>query len=359
MTQPTAENEIVPPPPDEGWKTIALFLLTFAVVVLCAVIAAPFLFAVTGAVVLAVVTARPHDWLRRRLQRPVLAAGLSLTLVTFAIIGPSVLLVERVSNQALTAIAAINSGGPQQTVSDTLERHPRVHGWLAPSGEKLDLQAYVKRGAGYVAPHLGRWLGNSIRMVVELVVMLFILFFLYRDREQAIAALHRLIPLRASETSRLLQRVGDTIFAAALGRAVIALMQGCLAGLAFWVLGVPSPFLWGVLTSCVAMVPPLGAFLVWIPMAVYLGVNGHWVKAALLVAWGSIVVSTVDNLLFPILVGARLRLHTGVILIAVLGGIALFGVPGIVLGPVAVAVAEELLAIWRGRTVIAASSASS
>ena len=180
--------------------------------------------------------------------------------------------------------------------------------------------------------------------------MLFLLFFLLRDRALALISLRSLLPLRDDETSELLQRVGDTILATALGRLTIAAVQGVLGGLAFWVLGVPGVVLWAFTLAVCAMVPAFGSFLVWGPIAIYLGLAGHWGKAALLAIWGGLIVSTIDNVLYPVLVGSHLRAHTASILLSVLGGIALFGPVGIILGPVLFAIATTLLDIWRTRT---------
>ena len=98
------------------------------------------------------------------------------------------------------------------------------------------------------------------------------------------------------------------------------------------------------------MIPAFGAFLVWGPIAIYLGISGHWGKALLLTVWGGVIVSTIDNFLYPILVGTRLRSHTAIILISILGGIALFGITGVILGPVIFTIAATLLDFWRART---------
>jgi predicted PurR-regulated permease PerM len=130
---------------------------------------------------------------------------------------------------------------------------------------------------------------------------------------------------------------------------LVAGIQGILAGLAFWVLGVPGAVLWGFTTVAVAMIPAFGSYLVWVPIAIYLGLSGHWGKAALLAVWGSVIVSTIDNFLYPILVGTRLRSHTAAILLSILGGIAAFGIPGIILGPVIFTIAATLLDFWHAR----------
>ena len=179
--------------------------------------------------------------------------------------------------------------------------------------------------------------------------MIVLLFFLLRDRALALASLCSLLPLHERETTELLDRVGDTILATALGRLTIAAVQGVLAGLAFWVLGVPGVILWAFTLAVCAMIPAFGSFLVWGPVAIYLGLTGHWGKAALLAIWGGLIVSTIDNILYPILVGSHMRAHIATILLAILGGIALFGPLGIVLGPVLFTIATTLLDIWHTR----------
>jgi predicted PurR-regulated permease PerM len=147
-----------------------------------------------------------------------------------------------------------------------------------------------------------------------------------------------------------LERMRGTIYATALGRLAIAALQGVLAGAAYWVLGVPNTLLWAILTGTMAMIPAFGAFLVWVPVALYLGFSGHWLKAAGLAVWGGGFVSLIDNFLYPIMVGPQLRQHTVAVLLSILGGIALFGITGIVLGPLAFTAASTLLDIWRSRT---------
>jgi predicted PurR-regulated permease PerM len=183
-----------------------------------------------------------------------------------------------------------------------------------------------------------------------MVFMLFILFFLFRDRSLFLNFLCRTLPFRESETTDLLDRIDTTIKATALGRAAIAGLQGILAGLAYWLFDVPGVLLWSAATAAFAMIPGVGAILIWAPIAIYLGLSGHWGKAALLAVWGGVIVSMIDNILYPMLVGPRLRTHPVAILLSIIGGIALFGVPGIILGPVAFTVAVAMLDIYRART---------
>jgi predicted PurR-regulated permease PerM len=118
----------------------------------------------------------------------------------------------------------------------------------------------------------------------------------------------------------------------------------------FWVLGLPAAVLWGAVMAVLAIIPVLGAFIVWVPAALFLVLEGSWGKALILAGWGGLVVSLIDNLLYPVLVGKRLRLHTLPVFIVIVGGLTLFGSAGIVLGPVTLAITVALVEIWRRRT---------
>ena len=167
------------------------------------------------------------------------------------------------------------------------------------------------------------------------------------------------MPLSESETDYLLSGIGNTIQATVLGRFVVAGMQGLVAGITFATVGVAGASLLGVITVLFAMVPSFGAFIVWLPVAIYLAATHHWMQAAIVVAIGSLIISTLDNFFYPVLVGTRLQLHTATIFLSILGGILFFGASGLVLGPVSFAIAEALLVIWRQRTPLETHTASS
>jgi predicted PurR-regulated permease PerM len=128
-------------------------------------------------------------------------------------------------------------------------------------------------------------------------------------------------------------------------------VQGTLGGLMFWWLGLPAPLLWGIVMALLAVIPVLGAFIIWVPAALFLLVTGHEVQALILILWGAIVVGGIDNLLYPILVGKRMKIHTVLAFISLVGGVMLFGPSGLVLGPVIFAVTQQLLQIWHRHNV--------
>ncbi len=332
------------------WKQITLFLLTVGVLILTALILRPFFAAIIGAIVLAVVTRRPYDWLASRIKNRSTSAAIALVLVVLAVIVPTFFLAQELGKQAFTTINAFRNGAHQEKIAGFIANRPALAARIEEFTNSIDINNAARGTAAYLGGNLAGFLGNSVRIITQLVVMLFLLFFLLRDRALALTSLRSLLPLRDDETSELLQRVRDTILATALGRLTIAAVQGLLAGLAFWALGVPGVVLWAFTLAVCAMVPAFGSFLVWGPVAIYLGLTGHWGKAALLAIWGGLIVSTIDNILYPVLVGSHLRAHTATILLSVLGGIALFGPIGIVLGPVLFTITTTLLDIWHTRT---------
>jgi predicted PurR-regulated permease PerM len=149
---------------------------------------------------------------------------------------------------------------------------------------------------------------------------------------------------------RVFRRVCDTVHATLYGTLAVAAVQGTLGGLMFWWLGLPASVLWGLVMGVLAIVPVLGAFIVWIPAALLLALEGSWGKALILVVWGGVVVGGIDNLMYPILVGNRLKLHTIPAFMAIVGGLIVFGPSGLILGPVTLTVTMLLLEIWRSRT---------
>jgi predicted PurR-regulated permease PerM len=144
-------------------------------------------------------------------------------------------------------------------------------------------------------------------------------------------------------------RIADTVYATVYGTLAVAALQGFLCGLMFWWLGLPLPLLWGVVMALLALVPVLGVFVIWIPAAIFLALEGSWGKALILSLWGAIVAGNVDNLLRPILMGNRLKFHTIPVFISILGGMLLFGSSGLILGPVILTTVTTLLEFWRSR----------
>lgn len=336
------------------WKQVTLYLLILGAVATSTLILYPFLSAIIGAIVLAVITQRPYNWLTRKIRNRNTSAAVALILVIVSVIIPSFFLAQDLIQGTGTVIVFLRSDAPQRTFTGFLVKYPTLAADLQTVSNNFDLQSAVRSMAAYLGGLLAGLLSQSFGAVIQIVMMLFILFFLYRDQETAISFARSLLPLSDPETDELLESLRLTIYATALGRLALAVIEGVLAGAAFWILGVPNTMLWTLATVIVGILPAVGASVVWIPIALYLGFTGHWGKAALLTVWGTFVLSTIDNFLYPVLVGSKLSQHTVGILLAMLGGVAVFGLSGLILGPLAFTITATLLDFWRRRTITSA-----
>jgi len=220
----------------------------------------------------------------------------------------------------------------------------------------MDVQGNSKAAAGWLVGKLQSVLSGGLQTVTQMAVTLYTLFFFFKDGSQARAAAKSLLPMQPGQADHLLGRMADSMKATMLGSLSIAAIQGTLGGLAFFVLGVPQAAVWTVVMAMMATIPSLGTFVVWAPVAVFLALSGHLVKAAILTGWGMAVIGSVDNLLYPVLVSRRLQLHPLATFFAVLGGVSVFGISGLVLGPLTLVTTVEMLRLWNPNAVRAGGS---
>ncbi len=331
-------------------QTLVLAVTTAFGIYLCYRMAVPFLAALVWAVALAVLFAPFQQWLETKFKHPSLAAGLSVLVIGLIVVVPATFVGQRLVLQAAKGAELIESKVKSGEWRRALQAQPR----LAPLADRIerqmDLPGTVKTLATWLSTTAGSIVKGSVYQMIGFCLTFYLLFFLLRDRLAALQSLRSLSPLSEAEMDRLLGRVCDTIYATVYGTLAVSSVQGVLGGLMFWWLGLSAPLLWGVVMALLAVVPVLGAFVVWIPAALFLALEGSWGKALILALWGMFVVGTIDNLLRPILVGTRLKLHTIIAFMSVVGGLILFGPAGLIIGPVVLTVTIGLLEIWSRRT---------
>jgi predicted PurR-regulated permease PerM len=173
--------------------------------------------------------------------------------------------------------------------------------------------------------------------------MLYLLFFLLRDGDALSARIEGAVPLRPEHKRDVFDTFAVVIRATVKGTLVVAVVQGVLGGLIFWILGLPSAVLWGVVMALLSLLPAVGSVLVWLPVAVYFLLTGSTWQGVVLIAYGALVIGSVDNILRPIVVGKDTRMPDYVVLVSTLGGLAIFGPNGFVIGPV---IAAMFIAAW-------------
>ena len=234
----------------------------------------------------------------------------------------------------------------------------RAWGWISAhvaAQTTVNLPELVRQGASrlgeYLASELGAVLRNVVLFLFELVVMLFALFYFLRDGAAIMRRIRLFLPFEEAMRERMLAEARDLIFASVTTSLVIAAVQGVLCGGAFAIVGVSSALFWGVVMAFLSLLPVVGAWPVWIPAAIWLFSTGHIVRALILIGICGGLGSTIDNILRPVLLGGRSSLNGLLVFISVLGGIAVFGVLGVVLGPIVVATAVGVLDVYSEKDI--------
>jgi predicted PurR-regulated permease PerM len=334
-------------------KLYVLAAATLAAGYLCYQLLLPFIPAIVWATTAAVITYRVSQRVGRHVKSSGTKAAICTTIVAVAILLP-VVGVGYVGVQQIS-VAAQELEGFTEWVEEVLSPYPQLQQAWDSLKDELD-PTKAPQLVNRLRPSAVAAVSTPIYIGIQLMLTLFILFFLYRDEQLALQTVRSVMPLNEHETDLLLHRVEDTIHATIFGTVVVAMIQGAMGGIMFAMMGIPGAVLWGVIMGLLAMIPYLGAFIVWGPMAAFLAFHGQWSQAAILVTYGALAIGLIDNLLYPYLVGQRLRQHTVTAFFAILGGVNLFGATGLVLGPVIVSVTFFLFDLWRKRTAHGASA---
>jgi predicted PurR-regulated permease PerM len=349
-------NRIVNGGLNQGWwtrerlMTVTLFIFTVLLLYGCYRIARPFLTTLTLAIAIAVAAFPLHRWVSRRIKAPSLAAGATLLLVIIVIVAPAFFIGQQVALEAAKGVEQIRANLTPENWEKFDREHPRLGAIVDRIEREVNLRDTLQQAAGTVSGVALSAVKGSVHGIVQLFVVFFFLFFFFRDWQGALAGLRAVLPLTDAEVDKLFTGIGDTIHAVFNGMLLVALAQGTLGGLMFWWLGLPAPILWGAVMALLSFLPMLGTGMIWVPAAVFLALQGQWIKAIILIAWGMLAIGLVDNFMYPTLVGKKIRLHTIAVFIAILGGVTLFGFAGVILGPLLFGTAYTVLQIWRERT---------
>jgi predicted PurR-regulated permease PerM len=328
-----------------------LITMAAAGITLCVLMVWPFVPGLVWALGLAVAAMPVHRRLLKLIKQPNVAAGLSVAGVAVILLTPAVLVGWQVGVQAARGLDAIEAHVQSAPWRQTLRRFPILTSAL----QVIAPERPPEQSSKEIVPEIKRQAGVGLLSVgwgaLQLALALFTLFFLFRDRDEILDSIRTLLPMTDEESTYFFERVRGMTHATIYGTLTVALIQGGLGGLMFMLLGLPSPLLWGFAMAVMAMLPGLGTLAIWLPAAIFLAVQDEWTKALILFGWGALVVSTIDNLLYPMLVGREGRLHTLPVFLTIIGGLMVFGAAGIVLGPVVLAATVALIDIMRRRTI--------
>jgi predicted PurR-regulated permease PerM len=273
-------------------------------------------------------------------NRRSVAAALTIVVVTVGLFIPAIYVGGAIIGQALGAVGMLQSEAVQ--IGDAIETIE--HAVLALFGSETGTLAIDTLGdrAERAISGIGTWFVNlalgagqgAAVFVVQLGLMLYLLFFLLRDGDSIYRAVFESIPLGGGQKERFFERFAVVTVATIKGTLIVSLVQGALGGIIFALLGISGALFWAAVMSILAILPAVGAAIIWFPAAVILALGGDWGKAVTLIAFGVLVISVVDNLLRPMLVGHDTRMPDWLVLFATVGGLSTFGISGFVAGPV-------------------------
>lgn len=331
----------------------ALPYLLVAVSIALAWILLPFYGTLLWGAIIALLFAPVFQWLlpRCRSQRSIAAALTVLSVLLIAII-PLSLLSVALGREVMQVYQSLQTegGNPAAFLRRTYDQLPDwaltlLHRFGLGDFSDLqktftDLVTKTTQIIGTQAINIGQ---ITFELVLALFVTMYIAFFLIRDGNSLIDDFRYALPLAPQHKKALINKFATVIRATVKGNLVVAIIQGALGGVAFWFLDVRAALLWGVVMAFLSLLPAVGAALVWIPVAVSFVVTGEIFKGLALTVWGILVIGLIDNLMRPILVGRDTRMPDYVVMISTLGGMAVLGINGFVIGPV---IAAMFIAVW-------------
>jgi predicted PurR-regulated permease PerM len=338
----------------ERFGAIFFYAVVLLLVYLVYRIFEPFLAPLGWAAVFAIIFYSSNKRLEQRFGHNV-SASVSTAGVMLILVVPLLILTVLFIREGIDATRSLQAS----MVAGEYGGFTRAWAWITShvaAQSALDLPALVQQGASKFGEYLVSKLGVVVRGVVvfvfELFVMLFALFYFLRDGDAILARIRRLLPFGEVTRERMLAETRDLIFASVVTSLVIAAIQGLICGCAFALVGLSSALFWGVAMAFLSLLPFVGALPVWLTAAIWLFSTGHSGRALILVGICGGFAGTIDNILRPILLGGRNSLNGLLVFVSVLGGIAMFGALGIVVGPIIVATAVSVLDVYSGPDAI-------
>jgi len=311
----------------------------------------PFAYPIFWAAVIAGLFGPLYKRVNRKLRHPNLSTAIMLIVAIFVIILPLAMIASVLLAQAIDMYSALKNTEDIQHkargIINLLKENPYF--------QKLDLDEkaltekfYDISGSisKYIVGYLTDLTQNTLLLIINFIVMLYCLFFFIRDGDRLLRGSLYILELKDEIGNRIYQRFTSTARATLKGTLIIGLIQGTMGGILFWAVGIHSASVWGVIMILAAMIPGIGCAIIWAPAALILLATSHVWEGLVVLAVGSLVISSIDNILRPWLVGKDTQMHPLLIFLSTIGGIAVFGVSGFVIGPIITALLSTLWEIY-------------
>ena len=339
-------------------QIVAVFFFAFLLFVMwqLGVVFSPFFRPIFWACILTFAFYPMYKWLLSRLGRPAAASGITTAILLVIVIVPAIFVAWNLITQTVELADKVSRWEVRETVESIknttlIQRLYDQAARFGPirQGLKEWPAEFMKTVGAYATSQIAALTKNVFVMAFNLILVVFMLFFLFRDGEKIYEFVHRLVPMEKKDKEAVFSKINDTFASVIRGQFLTSLFQGTITGVAFFMLGLPAPVFFAFATFICTLIPVLGAASVWGPFAVYLYRRQESVAAPALAAIGVLLISAIDNVIKPILIGERMKIPIFLLFIGVLGGLRAYGMLGMFLGPLFIALFFVLAKIYQDR----------
>ena len=336
---------------------IALFFLVAAIFFyLFYELIIPFFNPICWAAVFVIIFYPVYEKIKKKIKNKPVSSLLMCFLIVVLILGPIAYLLGALVSEAVTAVNKVN----EMIKTGEFDKYLTFNlPWLDSAKEKLKdyydfskiktdqvIKSSIENVSSVILNQTRDLISNISRMIFYFVLMIFTMYYFFTDGEDLINKLKRLVPFSKEQTNSIFKKLRDVIQATMYGGVIVALIQGTIGGILFAIVGIPSAVFWGAIMAFLSIIPFVGAFVVFIPAGIILILGGSVWKGIIVIVVGSVVISQVDNLIRPYLIAGKAAMHPLLLFFALLGGVYLFGLLGIVLGPIIAAIFVTLITIF-------------
>lgn len=332
-------------------RSVFFFALVSSLLVAMVYLFRPFFYPLFWAAVIAVMFYPHYQWLSSYLKMPTLNSAIMVGVVILTIFVPSILVMSLLVNQVSTVYNKIDATTliPQVKAANDWIKSATPFGAMIPNSAvewTTKAAEFGNEVSSFVLDNITEVTQNSVKFIFNLFLMFYALFFFFRDGERILNRLKHLSPLGEKYEIMLYDRFTSTARATLKSTLIVGFVQGALGGLVFWLTGVPGAFVWAVVMTVFCVIPAVGSFVVWLPIGLITLLMGNVWQGLTILLVGLLLISTIDNVLRPLLVGGDIQMHPMLVLFSTLGGIFLFGVSGFVIGPVLASLCIATMSIY-------------
>ncbi|MBL7054499.1 AI-2E family transporter [Candidatus Woesearchaeota archaeon] len=334
-------------------------MLLIAVLTLSFFMIMPFLTAILTSLILTYIFYPVYKKVNKKIKNKNLASFIVTILILVLIILPSFLILNTASKEARSLYEFSKEtffAGKECDIESkemTCQIKSRIEEFLSIPQVKLQVASSVNKAPNFLVEQLLRFIFSIPKIVLNFFIIFFVVFFLLRDEKTFVDKIGNLLPLKKEQKKHIFKRFNDVAFAVIYGSIIVAIIQGTVAGIGYYFAGIRSPLIWALITMFFALVPLVGTAVVWLPASLVLIFSGYAtsntlliVKGVLLLLYGALIVSTIDNLLKPKIIGERAKVHPVIVLLGVLGGLSFFGFIGFIVGPIILGLAVAFIKIY-------------